>query len=44
MSISGGPSRSVDKNLSNNKPSDTASALVISRAKQTALLAALPRP
>ena len=44
MSISGGPSRSVDKNLSNNKPNETASALVMPSAKHTALLAALPRP
>ena len=30
--------------VSNNKPSETASALVTSKAKHTALLAALPRP
>jgi len=44
MSMSGGPSRSGDRNRSNKRPSRTASALVIPSAKQTAELAAEPRP
>ncbi len=44
MSMSGGPSRSGERNRSNSRPSFTASALVMPRAKQTAELAAEPRP
>jgi hypothetical protein len=40
----GGPSRSGERNRSNNSPSDTASALVMPSAKQTAEFAAEPRP
>ena len=44
MSMSGGPSRAADRNRSNSRFSETGSALVIRRAKHTALLAAEPRP
>ncbi|SLI44209.1 Uncharacterised protein [Mycobacteroides abscessus subsp. abscessus] len=44
MSMSGGPSRSGDRKRSNSSSLATGSTLVMPMAKQTAELAAEPRP
>ena len=43
-SMSGGPSRPSDRNRSNSRWCETGSTLVMPSAKQTAELAADPRP